>query len=302
MKKLITKIGEITNISFRNIDGWAVFIIKDDNGERTPCTGILPSMVDVKYFVTCEGEHIENKYGIQLKCSSVTPVPPDTGTDSGVIRLLTLLPGIGIKKATAAVEELGASMAWDTAKKHPSYLGITNYEKALKVQETAVSLMSSYKAITYLLGLGLTENQSNKIIKKYGVKKAIKQVSEEPYSLIDDIDGFGFRIVDGISLKAGIKSNSDQRILACILFCLNDSEKNQGHVWFYGKNLMKIVADELVESGMSQNVPVTDIDLNRIRQLIYQLGDSDKIVINKGKVFSKNLLNAERRILDAVRQ
>lgn len=284
--------GEITKITFRNTDGWAVFAVNGAN-----CTGVLPSMVEIKHVVTCEGSWVKGgKYGKQLKCESVTPAPPDIETDKGVIRLLTLLPGIGMVKATAAVEELGPQMAWEAAQKHPSYLGIIDYQKALEAKEIAVGLINKYESFTFLLGIGLTENQSNKVITKYGTDKAVKQVSEEPYQLIADIDGFGFRIVDSIALKAGIKSNSDQRILACIIFCLDDSEKNQGNIWFYGRSLVKTVITELCESAMAQNVAVFDTDYENVRKLIYYLGKSGRVIIDKGKVYSKELLDAEKTI------
>lgn len=300
-KKEIIKIsGEIETITFRNTADWAVFIIIDDF-QQTSCTGILPTMVDVKHVVICEGTWCKTKYGKQLKCNTITPAPLNTNTDKGVIRLLTLLPGIGIKKAEAAVKELGCEMAWRTAQECPSYLSISDYKKVLIAQDIALSLVSSYKATTFLLGIGLTENQANKIIKKYGVENAITQVQTEPYQLINDINGFGFRIVDGIALKSGIKSDSDRRALACILFCLDDNEKNQGNIWFYGKELCKIVMNELVESAMKLSVPAASPDYDQIRKLVHYLGRADKVEISKGKVYSKSLLEAERKILECLK-
>jgi exodeoxyribonuclease V alpha subunit len=288
--------GTIKNIVFRNMDGWAVFNVMVKGAAATPCTGVLPSMVDINHVVICEGEYVKSKYGMQLKCDSIAPAPPDTKTDEGVIRLLTLLPGIGQSKAKSAVQELGADMAWLAAREHPSYLGISDYDKALKAKETAQGLISSYSATTFFLGIGLTENQANKIIAKYGADKAVVQVQTEPYALINDINGFGFRIVDGIALKAGLKSDSEQRALACILFCLDDNEKNQGNIWFYGKHLVKVVLTELEESAMSQGVPAKNLDYGKVRDLIYRLGSEGLVVINDGKVYSKELLMAERRI------
>ena len=144
----------------------------------------------------------------------------------------------------------------------------------------------------------MTENQANKIITRYGITKAVEQIRTEPYALINDINGFGFRIVDGIALKAGIKSDSEQRALACIIFCLDDNEKNQGNVWFYGKHLVKVVLTELEESAMAQGVPVKSLDYGTVKKLIYQLGKEGLVVIEGGKVFSKELLIAERGIAE----
>lgn len=295
-KKIIEVTGIIDNIAFRDTEGWAAFTIKIDLIlGNVSCTGILPCIVDIGHNVTCTGNFVTGKYGKQLKCSKVIPII-DCETDKGVERLLSLLPGIGLIKSRAAVKEFGAKLAWRSATEHPSVLGITNYDKALAAKETAKGLIHNYQAITFLLGIGLTENQSNKIIKRYGVQEAIKQVSTEPYLLINDISGFGFRIVDGIALKAGIKSDSEQRILACILFCLNDNEKNQGNIWFHGKKLINIVTTELTESAMAQNVVVTAPEHGIIKKNIYKLNANKQVVIDKNKIFSKKLLEAEKTI------
>lgn len=293
--------GTVHNVTFRNMDGWAVFSVKGDPvATITSCTGTLPAIIDMGYDVICEGIFTKNKYGKQLKCSSVIPAPIDNKTNKGVIRLLSLLPGIGHFKATAAVKELGAELAWETALKHPSYLGVSTVEKALDIQDKANSLILNYGTVIYFLGLGLTENRSNKIIKQYG-ENAKKQVLTDPYQLIEDISGFGFRIVDGIALKAGIRADSEQRVLACILFCLNDSEKNQGNVWFNGKFLIKMVINELTESAMAQEVKIVKPEYSTVKKLISQLAKAGKIYIDGAKIYSAELLKAERKIQGLMR-
>ena len=288
--------GKIASISYRSVDGWAVFSVRGQT-----CTGTLPSMCDIGHNVDCEGVWVNGKYGKQLKCKKIAPVAPETNSKSGVIQILSLLPGIGPKKAAAAVNSLGAKMAWKAALECPSCLGVSTIEKAEAIQKKAASLVSGYKASEFLLGAGLTENQANKIIAKYGIDGAITQVRTEPYKLIDDIDGFGFRIVDGIALKAGLTCDSEQRILACIVFCLNDSEKNGGHIWQYGNVLIKIITTELVESAMAQNKPAIKPEYNTIKKLIHRLGTAGKIVIEKNKIYSAGLLRCEKIILKALR-
>lgn len=304
--KTIQKIrGTVHNVTFRNMDGWAVFSVKGDDlisthhGHTTSCTGTIPDIIDVGHDVICEGIFTKNKYGKQLKCSSVIPAPIDNKTNKGVIRLLSLLPGVGKIKATTAVKELGAVVAWRAAQECPSYLlNTSNYEKALDIQDKAKSLIANYGTVIYFLGLGLTENRSNKIIKQYG-ENAKEQVLTDPYQLIEDISGFGFRIVDGIALKAGIRADSEKRILACIFFCLNDNEKNQGNVWFNGKFLIKMVIGELTESAMAQEARAPEY--STVKKLIYQLGKSGRVYIDGAKIYSVDLLRAEKKIQGLVR-
>ncbi|MEA1866578.1 MAG: helix-hairpin-helix domain-containing protein [Thermodesulfobacteriota bacterium] len=293
--------GTIAQIKFRNSDNWAVFSVSSEAtiNTITNCTGILPTMCDAGSEITCTGVFIYNKFGSQLKCEKIVPAPPDIKSDAGVIAILQRLPGIGKVRATKAVAKYGHVLAWKAANQCPSMLGITSIDKAMEAQEKARESICGFPATIYLLGLGLTDHQTNKIISIYGYDKALKQVSENPYRLISDIDGFGFRIVDKIALKAGVAINSDARIMACVLFCLQSSEHNEGNVWHWGKELVQIVLSELRESMMASACSMNGSSLpayKDIRQCLYGLKAEGMVVIEDGKVFSAELLDAEKII------
>jgi exodeoxyribonuclease V alpha subunit len=122
-------------------------------------------------------------------------------------------------------------------------------------------------------------------------------VSENPYCLIDEIDGFGFLTVDKIALKAGMSVGNGARVSAAVLFCLNDNEINNGHVYFYGKELIGIVLDQLSESAKKAEVSLVGApDYEQVRKCVYSLEDEGRVEVRKGKVYSKQLLKAEQTI------
>lgn len=284
--------GTIKQISFRNSEGWSVFTL--DTGDT--CTGILADMCEVGSEVTCVGEFVVGKYGPQFKCAQIVPAPVDTNSAGGVVRLLQRLPGIGPRKAARAVSEFGPEDAWTLALYCPSEIGVKE-EDCQAATEIANNLIDSLEAITYLLGIGLTDNQTDKIIKRYGGKTAIQAVSENPYRLIDEIDGFGFLTVDTIALKAGMSVGSEARVSAGVLHCLGDNEINNGHVYFYGKELIGIVLDQLSGSAKKAEVSLVGApDYEQVRKCVYFLADEGLVEIRKGKVYSKQLLDAERII------
>ena len=284
--------GVIRSIAFRNSDGWAVFTL--DNGQ--PCTGTLAEMIDIGTEVTVSGIFVDNaKYGRQIKCEKVVPAPIKTDSPSGVAKLLQRLPGIGPKKAMEAVQLHGAEQAWNLAKTDPEKIGVA----AIMVEPAktiAASLVNNIEATIYLLGIGLTDNKANTVMSHFGAKHAIKVVSENPYRLMD-INGFGFLTVDKIAFQAGIEAGNQARVAACILYCLKDSQKNNGHIWFYGKELVAIVIDMMTESAKKAEVPLRDMpDYERVRMAIYELQAEGKVVIDGPMVFSKELLDAEKVI------
>jgi len=290
-KKTIT--GEISGIKYRNVDGWAVFSL---HGQAMQFTGTLAEMVEVGSEVACTGVVETGKFGKQLKCEQIVPSAPDISTDAGVVKLLQRLPGIGPKKAMQAVMAHGHKTAWELALSDPEKIGVAQgvAEESMRI---ARGLLSSYETIVYLLGIGLTDHQAATIQAVHG-SGSIEVVSKNPYQLID-IDGFGFISVDKIALKAGVSVGNPARIAACILYVLDDSATNGGHIWHSGWALAETVMETLNQATVKAEVPMVGMpDMEQVRQQVHFLQAEKKIAIDKGKVFSVELLRAERSILD----
>ena len=257
-KNELTYTGKIISIKFRNSENWSVFTIISDGefGEQINATGILPEIADINIVVTITGTKTKNKFGEQIKCSSVIPELPEVNSEAGVIAMLQMLPGVGPAKAKKAVNELGFELALRVAKECPSGLGIAGYSTAQRAKVKAVMLSdkSLVKATIYLLSIGLTDYQASKIIDKYGSQEAINVVQENPYTLIDDIEGMGFLTVDKIALKSGVKVGNVARINACLVFCLTSNEINEGNIWLNGKWLIKQCLSYLEDSAMKAGV------------------------------------------------
>ena len=303
-KNELTLTGEITAIRYRSSENWAVFaIFNSEHNTRTNCTGILPDICDIGSFVSITGSEEAGKYGKQIKCSSVLPDAPDTKTDIGVIRILQQLPGIGPAKAKQAVNDLGHDLALRVSQVCPSVLGLNTELQCNKVIKAAKKLVDSSftQATIFLLSIGLTDHQTAKIIDFYGPDEAVETIKTNPYKLIADINGFGFMTVDTIALKAGISIDSQVRINACLLYCLLDSEMNDGNIWIHGKFLIKLCLDMLDNNAVKAGVPLRNHPVYQdVRQCIAFLESEGKILIDGIKVYSKKLLDCEKKILKVV--
>ena len=291
--------GTIREIKYQNSKKWSVFSVIDMVGTTVSCTGVLSDICAEGSDVELIGDYIVNDYGKQLKCVQVIPVVPDVSTAVGVIKLLQRLPGMGPAKATEAVKRFGPKIAWDIAKIDPTIIGVSeqNCEKATGI---AISLINNFASLNYLLGLGLTDNQANLITERFG-QYAVEIVSKEPYSLIGNIEGFAFLTVDKIALKAGVKVGSKSRVNACILHCLLDSEINEGHIFLWGKDLCGVVIDRLVDSAKKAEVSLTGLPVYQdVRKAVHWLEEEGKVVIKNGKVFHRDLLDAEKLIMSII--
>ena len=268
------------------------------HGQQVQFTGVLAEMVEVGSEVTCTGTIEPGKWGRQMKCEQIVPAAPDISTDAGVAKLLQRLPGIGPKKAMQAVIDHGREDAWSYALTDPEKIGV-HPNQAEQAKEIASGLLESYEATVYLLGIGLTDHQAATIYKIFGAG-SINIVSRDPYKLLE-IDGFGFLTVDKIALKAGIAVNNPSRIAACVLYVLDDSAINGGHVWHSGWKLAETVLETLSHSATKAEVSLINApDIEQVRQQVKFLGAEKKVAIDRGKVFSRELLRAERTILEFV--
>lgn len=101
----------------------------------------------------------------------------------------------------------------------------------------------------FLYSLGISARQVEKIIEKYGAEATAK-IKENPYRLILDVEGVGFKRADEIATKLGIPKNSPFRIKAIFTHVLNESSMN-GHCYlpqqtliFQTRDLAEITKEE----------------------------------------------------------
>lgn len=75
--------------------------------------------------------------------------------------------------------------------------------------------------MVFLSGCGILATVAHKIYKVYG-EESIKKLKENPYSIVDDIYGLGFKTADMIAEKLGVSNESYARTRAGIFHILNE--------------------------------------------------------------------------------
>ncbi len=124
------------------------------------------------------------------------------------------------------------------------------------------------QAMMFLQGYGISMNLALKIYQKYG-SKLYGIIKENPYRLVDDIQGVGFKIADEIAQKAGITADSDYRLRSGIFYCLLQSVAG-GHTYLPQEELINNATDLL-------HVP-----LDMMEKHLMDLQMEKKIVIKMG--------------------
>lgn len=251
--------GVIDEIVFRNeSNGYTVLALKPDKGRAFTVVGTFP-MINNGERIYIEGEWTEHRdYGKQLKASSFEILKPTT--KSGIERYLAsgIIKGVGPATAKLLVKTFG-NETLEVLENHPDRLieidGI-GPKRASQIAESYQMQRESRMIMVYLAGFGLTPAMSLKIYNRYKENtKAI--IDRDPYRLIEDIGGIGFRSADAIALSMGFQKNDEKRLRCGIQYVLSEAENNFGHTYLPYNHLVQEasglleVPKELTERSVS---------------------------------------------------
>ncbi|MCQ2551460.1 MAG: ATP-dependent RecD-like DNA helicase [Clostridia bacterium] len=287
----MVKVGKITKEIFReNKTGYTIAIMETGGGSYT-VKGNLPVLhigsiyelkgtfkKDPKYgeqFVFTHGEEVQvtKEAAIEgfLSSGYIYGVGPKIARDivsqfkEDSLKIieedpmrLTVIPGIGEKKA----EEIGMSFS-----KEKDYA----------------------KVAIFFLDNGIGFADSRKIYEVYGLK-AIDQIKDDPYKIIDDVEGIGFVKIDAIAMKMGFSENDPLRIDSAIMYILKYYEQ-QGSTYFPEDELKENVANyidvtrEEVEDAIESLAILGEVHLDIIDGVkvvyIYEIYQAEKQVTAK---------------------
>ena len=226
--------GTVEDIVFRNDqNGWTVASIKlDGDRKRITAVGVMPFLSTGEHAIF-DGELTDHKdYGRQIKVQSYEATRPET--KSGVERFLAsgLIKGVGPATARQIVDYFG-KRALDVLESEPERLtevpGI-GPKRAAMIAESFAQHNDMRNTLIFLQNYGLSPNLSMKIYRAFG-DMTESVLRSNPYRLVDEIDGVGFRIADDIAMSLGFGRESEFRLRSGIKYVLNEAANSAGHVY-----------------------------------------------------------------------
>jgi len=119
-----------------------------------------------------------------------------------------------------------------------------------------------FDALALLVDQGWSGAQSQRIVAKLG-ENAPALIQGDPYMLIGKIPRFGFRTVDAVALKMGIKSTDPLRLGAGVAFCL-DRIASDGNTW----TTREALTQESIEELRPDTIRAEDMIMSTIEHLI----------------------------------
>ena len=217
---------------FRNEEnGYTVLVVKAGKS-RVSAVGIMPPIASgEKLRIT--GDWTEHPvYGRQIKVQSIEIEKPTTL--SGIEKYLSsgMIRGIGPATAKLLIRAFGEETL-DVLYSQPEKLldvpGIGK-KRAQMIQESYAEQAQQREAMVFLQSYGVTPSLAVKIYKRYG--ENVRQViTRNPYRLVEDVEGIGFKTADRIAASLGIEQSSEYRLSAGVKYTLSEATAGAGHCY-----------------------------------------------------------------------
>lgn len=255
--------GIVESIVYRNSENGYTILDLFSAGRMITVAGKFP-IVGKGETLELEGEFkINKKYGEQFEAESIRVEKP---TDTYAIEKYLscgLISGVGEVTAHNIVKRFG-ERTLEVIENSPNELaevrGIS-IKKANEIHNTYKDIKKMQEAVMFLQKYDISINMAVKIFNKYKYRTE-EIISANPYKLIEDIEGIGFKTADKIAMKIGIEFDSEIRVRAGVLFALTEIAEKQGSTLAYVEVLKKTTLEVLeLDENYTEHVESAIIDL-----------------------------------------
>lgn len=237
--------------------------------------------------IEMQGEWTESKYGLQFQVESWKEIIPPT--IEGILGYLSsgLLKGIGPMTAKAIVQQFGTD-SLNVLEKQPERLleirGITE-ERLEEIKAGYIESTQLRDIMKLLAPFKVTPTTAMRIYEYFGPDGA--ELLRESFYRLCEVPGFGFERVDAIVRRSGGDPQDPKRIQGAILYALNCSRSDGGHLY--------MEAEKLVASSLQILNEKISLRLNR-QQIAYELEGMVKtnvVVCVQGNIYLPHVFAEE---------
>lgn len=188
---------------------------------------MMPLSIGVEYTITSETK-VDAKYG---KYENLVSIKPNVNCDSSTDQLQYLstitTPGIAKKILDSDSNFINNVVNGE----HQLSVTGVNHNTYKKIVETVKDTFATYSILQELGQFNLNVNTLKKLQKSYpDIRVLIEDLKKNPYIIIKNVEGFGFKKVDEIALQLNPKFKvSVERLTAYLIHTMYDNSSNDGH-------------------------------------------------------------------------
>lgn len=217
--------GYVVATLFHNVNNhYSIIKIRIDQkkDEKLTIVGYF-DIPEKNELIMYHGEYVDHeRFGRQFKAEFIEKVLPNS--NEAVIRFLSssLFPKVGTKTAEKVVEALGENCL-NLIKEDETVLESVDIKDELK--QTILNVLKNNnrieEQIKLFVGYGLNMKEIIKLDAFYG-KEMTNVLLSDPYQMVIDIDGIGFKTADRIAKNMNIDEDDPRRLRAAVLYCLDE--------------------------------------------------------------------------------
>ena len=288
MEDLFTVKGKVVHYIYHNQENLftvAKFELHQIDEKEITITGYLPLLPKDIYFIL-NGNYIEHpRYGMQFQVLKYEQMLPEER--ESIINYLSgaNFPGIGRKYAETIVDFFG-EQALEIMKENPAVIDTLPKLSKKRKESLMNGLITQDKlqnSIDYFTMFGFSIRTIMKIDAAFG-KEAIEVLTENPYRLVSDIDGIGFKTADKFATHLGFPFEHPYRLQAAIVALVMEMCMKNGDSYVYWDQLLERVQKEL--SGF-------DFSFD---DLLEEIVKEERLVVEGERIYHPSQYNAETTI------
>lgn len=243
------------------------------------------------------GEIVDHpKYGTQYKAQKFERILENT--KEGIIEYLAsgIFKGIGLKTAEKIVATLGLDCL-DQIANDVSVLDQVkkmSKEKKQEIHQTLVENRQMESTLIWLYGFEISPKMSMRIVNRYG-HRTVDMLKQNPYILIDDVEGIGFKRADEIGLKMGFSFDSPLRIRAVIFYLMYEYMNKFGDTLLDRAKLLEYTVSFLRRGEF-------EVTKESIQAILQHLIDEERLIEIGDVVMLRHLYEAEVDLAKRIRR
>ncbi len=257
--------GKIKNYVFHNKENnYSIARVVTDDDQLITIVGYFPILGEDVFYAFNGTWVTHKKYGKQFHVETFEKDAEQT--ELGLISYLSssFFDGIGPKTAKRIVEQLGMDAINKILEDHNVLKGIgLGPTRRAKLRQQLIENQMHERVLVALYGYGLSGRFASRLLDRYGVN-TITAITENPYRLVDEIEGIGFIKADEIAQKIGIKGNDIRRIEAAILHTIEEIAYQRGDLYVSKEQLKEDVFRLLKEDVATDEAILSLTDKNKI--------------------------------------
>lgn len=250
--------------------------------------GYMNNFNDYEKYAFIGDYEIHPKYGKQFKLSEYRIIYAKESEE--IIKYLSspLFKGIGKALATQIVNTLGEECLEKIKEdKHNLDLvrGMTEKRREI-IYEALTNGDYDQEVMQFFMGHGISLKNLG-LIQAYYQEKTLEILQNNPYQLVEDIDGIGFKTADELALKTGGTLDNPNRIKAGIIYSIKQYGFNTGSTYCYLDEI-KIMFSKIIYN-------IEEVSFN---EYLDELIDEGLIIQRGDKYYYFEMDKAEKNIAE----